>query len=83
MRRCSHRELHRKKPLPDGENVYVYTYWNPRFYGIHTVELHGTDRGFTVCNYVPLWGKYFPTATELLAHIPSPLPIRLTAIKKA
>ena len=71
-----------RTPACSGVSVYLYTYWNPRFRGIHTVELHRTARGWTVWNYLPLYGRFFPSPDALLAAIPTPRPIRLTGVMR-
>ena len=62
------------------EKVFIYSFWNPRFRGIHTVEAHETAHGYTVCNYPPLDGCFFPSSAALLAAIPTPYPICLSGI---
>ncbi|MCQ2433523.1 MAG: hypothetical protein MJ175_13050 [Clostridia bacterium] len=59
----------------------IYTYWNPRFRGIHTVELHKTPKGYTVLNLRPLMGRYFPTPAAAIRMIKTPLPLRLTGLR--
>ena len=67
--------------LPAGDiPVYIYSYWNPRFRGIHTVELHRTLSGWVVYNYLPLYGRCFPSPEKLLSAIPAACPICLTGI---
>ena len=57
------------------EDVVLYAYWNPRFHGIHTVELHRTQNGYIVTNLGYLRGRYFPTIGDALHAIRTPLPI--------
>ena len=57
------------------EDVVLYAYWNPRFHGIHTVELHRTEHGYTVTNLAYLRGRYFPTMGAALHAIRTPMPI--------
>ncbi len=57
------------------EDVVLYAYWNPRFRGIHTVELHRTERGYIVTNLGYLYGRYFPTMADCLRAIRTPMPI--------
>lgn len=67
--------------LPGGDiPVYIYSYWNPRFRGIHTVELHRTPCGWVVYNYMPLYGRCFPSPENLLSAIPTACPVCLTGI---
>lgn len=57
------------------EQVVLLAYWNPRFHGIHTVELHRTEHGYTVTNLGYLRTRYFPTMGAALRAIRTPLPI--------
>ena len=57
------------------ENVVLYAYWNPRFHGIHTVELHRTENGYVVTNLGYLRGRYFSSMGDALRAIRTPLPI--------
>ena len=57
------------------ENVVLYVYWNPRFHGIHTVELHHTEHGYIVTNLSYLRGRYFSSMGDALRAIRTPLPI--------
>ena len=57
------------------ENVVLYAYWNPRFHGIHTVELHRTEHGYTVTNLGYLRGRYFSSMGDALRAIRTPQPI--------
>ncbi len=57
------------------ENVVLYAYWNPRFRGIHTVELHRGEHGYCVTNLGYLHGRYFPTMADCLRAIRTPMPI--------
>ena len=54
------------------ENVVLYAYWNPRFRGIHTVELHRTPLGVVVTNLGALRYRTFPTMEEALSAIDTP-----------
>lgn len=57
------------------EDVVLYAYWNPRFHGIHTVELHRTQNGYIVTNLGYLRGRYFPTMETALNAIRTPMMI--------
>ena len=57
------------------ENVVLYAYWNPRFHGIHTVELHRAEHGFVVTNLAYLRGRQFPTVADALRAIRTPMAI--------
>ena len=63
------------------ENVLIYSYWNPRFFGIHTVELHrGEDGYYRVMNYTPLRKARFLTPEALIRAIPAAWSICLFGI---
>lgn len=84
----AHGLLYRRYPRPTrakaiAEDVLLYAYWNPRFWGIHTVELHRTAAGFAVTNYMPLAGCRFPTAEAALSAIRTPMPILCLGVRKA
>ena len=64
------------------EDVVLYAYWNPRFHGIHTVELHRTEYGYTVTNLGCLRGRTFPTMGNALGAIPTPMPILCLGVAK-
>lgn len=57
------------------ENVVLYAYWNPRFHGIHTVELHRTQSGYIVTNLGYLRGRYFFSMGDALRAIRTPMAI--------
>ena len=57
------------------ENVVLYAYWNPRFHGIHTVELHRTQSGYIVTNLGYLRGRYFSSMGDALRAIRTPMAI--------
>ena len=64
------------------EDVVLYAYWNPRFHGIHTVELHRTQNGYLVTNLGYLRGRSFPTMGEALRAIRTPFPILCLGIAR-
>ena len=57
------------------EDVVLYAYWNPRFHGIHTVELHRTQSGYIVTNLGYLRGRYFSSMGDALRAIRTPMAI--------
>ena len=57
------------------EQVVLYAYWNPRFHGIHTVELHRTQNGYIVTNLGYLRGRYFSSMGDALRAIRTPMAI--------
>ena len=57
------------------EDVVLYAYWNPRFHGIHTVELHKTEYGYCVTNLGYLHRRYYSTMGDALHAIRTPMPI--------
>ncbi len=57
------------------EQVVLYAYWNPRFRGIHTVELHRTQNGYIVTNLGYLRGRCFSSMGEALHAIRTPMAI--------
>ena len=71
----AHRRYRRGQWDDISEDVVLYAYWNPRFHGIHTVELHRTEHGCIVTNLGYLHGKRFPTMAAALSAIRTPLPI--------
>ena len=64
------------------EDVVLYAYWNPRFRGIHTVELHRTQTGYVVTNLAYLRHAVFPTMGEAVAAIRTPLPVLCLGVAK-
>lgn len=64
------------------EDVVLYAYWNPRFHGIHTVELHRTLHGYCATNLGYLHGRYFPTMADCLRAINTPMPILCLGVSK-
>ena len=64
------------------EDVVLYAYWNPRFRGIHTVELHRTAQGFAVTNLGYLHGRVFPTMGDALSAIRTPMPILCLGVSR-
>ena len=64
------------------QSVLIYSYWNPHFRGIHTVEFHKTPRGYVVVNYAPLMGMVFPSPGVLCDAIPAARRIQLIGIRK-
>ena len=71
----SYRRYRRQDFAAITEDVVLYAYWNPRFHGIHTVELHKTERGYCVTNLGYLHGRCFPTMGDALRAIRTPMPI--------
>ena len=74
--------VYKKRAYEDAakETVLIYSYWNPRFRGIHTVELHKTEGGYEVLNYRPLARRKFPTPAALCGAIPASGAILLIGI---
>ena len=64
------------------EDVVLYAYWNPRFHGIHTVELHRCALGYVVTNLGYLHGRVFPTMAGALGAIRTPMPILCLGVSK-
>lgn len=65
-----------------GEDVVLYSYWNPGFRGIHTVELHKTPGGYMVTNVRRLYRVRFATMGNALRAIRTPMPILCLGVKK-
>ena len=71
----AYRRYRRQEFAAITEDVVLYAYWNPRFHGIHTVELHKTERGYCVTNLGYLHGRCFPTMGACVEAIRTPWPI--------
>lgn len=65
------------------EDVVLYSYWNPRFRGIHTVELHRTSSGYMVTNIKRLYRMRFATMGDALRAIQTPMPILCLGLKRS
>lgn len=78
----SYRRYRRREFADITEDTVLYAYWNPRFHGIHTVELHRGEHGYCVTNLGYLHGRYFPTMADCLRAIRTPLPIVCLGCRK-
>lgn len=65
------------------EDGILYSYWNPRFRGIHTVALlrDQTTGRYFVTNHRALKSKTFPTAADALSAIRTACPILCLGIR--
>ncbi len=75
----------RRLPPANAEDCFLYSYWNPRFRGIHTVTVYRDKAAgqFVVTNHGGLRGMRFPTAAAALHAIPTAAPILCLGIKNA
>ncbi len=71
----------RKRGAITGE-VFLYAYWNPRHRGIHTVEIHKTDRGYVILNHGKHRRSVYGTPEEALNAIETAGAILCLAVAK-
>ena len=78
----AYRRYRRRDYKTATEDVVLYVYWNPRFHGIHTVELHRCAHGYVVTNLGYLRGAVFETMGDVLHAIRTPMPILCLGIAR-